>query len=94
MPDMDGFAATKAIRAREDKQDSSPSFANPHHNHVRIVALTADALAGDREECLVAGMDDYLSKPYTQEQLRAVLQPVQAASQQNEVIREQFREVA
>jgi two-component system, sensor histidine kinase and response regulator len=53
MPEMDGFAATKAIRAKE-------SAAN---THVPIVALTAHAMKGDRERCLAAGMDAYVSKP-------------------------------
>ena len=53
MPEVDGFAATKAIRARE-------SAAN---THVPIVALTAHAMKGDRERCLAAGMDAYVSKP-------------------------------
>jgi PAS domain S-box-containing protein len=52
MPEMDGFAAAKAIRA-----SSGPG------RHVPIIALTADALTGDRERCLASGMDDYVSKP-------------------------------
>jgi len=53
MPKMDGFAATKAIRAKESATDT----------HVPIVALTAHAMKGDRERCLAAGMDAYVSKP-------------------------------
>ncbi|MEO1037317.1 MAG: response regulator [Pseudomonadota bacterium] len=61
MPEMDGFSATRAIRADEDASGRAP---------VPIVALTANALTGDRERCLDAGMDDYLSKPFTMPQLR------------------------
>ena len=54
MPVMDGFSATHAIRAWEQAQGRSP---------IPIIAMTANAMAGDRERCLAAGMDDYVSKP-------------------------------
>jgi CheY-like chemotaxis protein len=61
---MDGFAATRALRQREREQAL---------RRVPIVALTANALEGDREQCLAAGMDDYLTKPFKREQLEAIL---------------------
>ncbi|MDH5499091.1 MAG: response regulator [Nitrospira sp.] len=64
MPVMDGFTATAAIRARE-KELGLP--------RVPIVALTAHAITGDRERCLAHDMDDYLSKPFRQAQLIAVV---------------------
>jgi len=66
MPKMDGYATT--IRIRELEQA---------HQRARmpIVALTANALSGDADRCFAAGMDHYLSKPFTLEQLRAVLEP-------------------
>jgi signal transduction histidine kinase len=68
MPEMDGFQATRAIREREARR--SPSDSRPRQV---IVALTAHALQGDRERCLDAGMDDYVSKPFNFEDLEAAL---------------------
>ena len=61
MPQTDGFEATRVIRAMEGT------------HHTPIIALTASAMQGDRERCLAAGMDDYVSKPVSPEQLEAVL---------------------
>ncbi|MEQ1681423.1 MAG: ATP-binding protein [Nitrospira sp.] len=74
MPEMDGFTATKLIRERE-ASTTPPSPLNVHRSvsHVPIVALTAHAMQGDREVCLAAGMDDYLTKPFTCSQLERVL---------------------
>lgn len=57
MPEMDGFQAAASIRNWEVESSAEPKV------HIPIVALTANALSGDRERCLAAGMDDYLSKP-------------------------------
>jgi signal transduction histidine kinase/DNA-binding response OmpR family regulator len=65
MPEMDGFEATKYIRLYEGEVPSQPKSI--------IVALTADALTGDREKCIQAGMDDYLNKPFKQEQIIEML---------------------
>jgi CheY-like chemotaxis protein len=66
MPVLDGFSATRAIRADEALDPSKP--------RTRIVALTAHAMRSDRDACLAAGMDDYLSKPFTREQLRDMIE--------------------
>jgi CheY-like chemotaxis protein/signal transduction histidine kinase len=59
MPVMDGIVATKKIREIESTSDK----------HIPIIAVTANALAGDRENCLAAGVDDYIAKPFTTEVL-------------------------
>jgi len=64
MPLLDGYATTQLMR----------DFERLHQRpHTRIVALTADALGGAKERCLAAGMDDYLAKPFTLEQLRRIV---------------------
>jgi two-component system sensor histidine kinase/response regulator len=65
MPIMDGYAATGAIREREGEG---------RYPRQTIIALTANALPEDRDRCIAAGMDDYLSKPFTVDKLRAVLE--------------------
>jgi PAS domain S-box-containing protein len=64
MPEMDGYEATRLIRQYEQEKHVPP---------IRIVAMTAGAMQGDREACLLAGMDDYLSKPVRLNDLQHVL---------------------
>lgn len=64
MPRMNGFEATRKIRHGEAQTSQA---------RIPIIALTANAIVGDRETCIEAGMDDFLSKPYTESSLRAVL---------------------
>jgi CheY-like chemotaxis protein len=81
MPEMDGFEATRLIREREaslvqpDGKDERRTTTGEGRvtPHVPIVALTANAMQGDREACLDAGMDAYLRKPFTLQQLQVVL---------------------
>jgi CheY-like chemotaxis protein len=62
MPEMDGFTTTRFIR----------QLAEPHCS-IPIIALTADAMQGDREKCIEAGMNDYVTKPFRIEEIEAVL---------------------
>jgi two-component system, sensor histidine kinase and response regulator len=66
MPEMDGFEATALIRRQEEQTGK----------HLPIIAMTANAMKGDRERCLTAGMDGYVAKPIDRNELRRVLETV------------------
>jgi HPt (histidine-containing phosphotransfer) domain-containing protein len=66
MPEVDGFTATARIRDEERSRSAG--------GLIPIIALTANAMQGDRERCIAAGMTDYLAKPFTKAQLRTVLE--------------------
>jgi CheY-like chemotaxis protein len=68
MPQLDGYEATRRWRTIEQQYGDG--------RHVPIVALTANAVAGDRERCLEFGMDDYLAKPFEVSDLEATLSRV------------------
>ena len=73
MPEMDGIRACELIRQL------------PHHQHTPVIAVTAHAMAGQKEKLLAAGMNDYLAKPIEEEKLRALLlryQPGQVVASQ------------
>ena len=64
MPEMDGYAATASVRALEGQSKQRGIY---------IIAMTAHAMKGDRERCLDAGMDNYISKPFRVDRLKEVL---------------------
>ncbi|MGC3960686.1 MAG: response regulator [Verrucomicrobiota bacterium] len=70
MPEMDGLEATRQIRLRQNNRAAHPNYKSA----IVIVAMTASAMPGDKEKCLAAGMDDYLSKPVRPEEMRAVIE--------------------
>jgi CheY-like chemotaxis protein len=89
MPEMDGFEATREIRRREAETQVSreraqgetgkegvqgaPTARQLTTSRIPIIALTANAIQGDREQCLAAGMDDYLTKPINPTALKTTL---------------------
>jgi PAS domain S-box-containing protein len=82
MPEMDGFEATAAIRAREKDRSL------PEKQPIPIVAMTAHAMKGDRERCLAAGMDGYVSKPIQAGEMLSVIAsliPVPASAQNGDM---------
>jgi PAS domain S-box-containing protein len=72
MPVLDGYEATAQLRHLEAEAIASGKM-KPHQRTV-VIAMTANALKGDREKCLAAGMDDYISKPISMEKLKSVLE--------------------
>ena len=63
MPVMDGFEATRRLRASESVRNQ----------RIQVIATTANAMQGDREECLAAGMNDYISKPISDKEVREAI---------------------
>ena len=69
MPEMDGFEATQQIRSKE----------TTGRLHIRIIAMTANAMSGDREHCVASGMDDYVSKPISRRSLEEAIERLQTS---------------
>ena len=70
MPEMDGLEATQNIRERQKNSADHPNYGS----RIVIIAMTAHAMQGDREKCLAAGMDDYLSKPIRPADIRGMIE--------------------
>ena len=84
MPEMDGFEATQTLRQWEGQQEVL--------QRIPIIALTANAMEGDRDKCIAAGMDDYMTKPFTIDQMGAMLHrwlPLLAKENKSEYVRQQ-----
>jgi two-component system, sensor histidine kinase and response regulator len=77
MPEMDGYEVARWIRQQEKRLDSPCPWKSP----LRLIALTAHAMQGEREKCLAVGMDDYLTKPLQPADLQAALERWQIAVQ-------------
>lgn len=71
MPVLDGFEATRRLRRSQEAR-------NPN---IPVIAITANAMHGDRERCLAAGMNDYISKPVSEKEVRAALERVLSGKQ-------------
>jgi CheY-like chemotaxis protein len=69
MPGLDGFETTRRLRARETGRPAG----TPGRDRVPVIALTAHAVAGMREKCLAAGMDDYLTKPFSADDIDGMI---------------------
>ncbi len=80
MPEMDGLEATRTIRERQAEPSKFPNY----KSRVVIVAMTANAMPGDRDKCIAAGMDDYLAKPIRPEDVRTIVERWGAAAQSSQ----------
>jgi len=74
MPELDGLETTRRIRQRQNPSEKNPNF----QQRITIIAMTANAMQGDRDKCVAAGMDDYIPKPVRPEALQTALQKVTA----------------
>jgi two-component system, sensor histidine kinase and response regulator len=73
MPGMDGYRATRQIRLREERSGRRKMMLGLRKHRTPIIAMTANAMQGDREKVIKAGMDDYVPKPVSRDELGAVL---------------------
>jgi CheY-like chemotaxis protein/nitrogen-specific signal transduction histidine kinase len=85
MPEMDGLEATRIIRERQKDRANHPNYKSP----IIIVAMTANAMQSDKDKCLAAGMDDYLSKPVRLDDFRVILERWGTSAAMNEHVESQ-----